>query len=484
MLACSRVNPWSRCLAIRNRRRNTSRQAHFPPQHLKGAKGTHRARYVRLEDQSRYALDTSMVRPSLRYVANLRVPGPICSHPLKSPWNSVEHAVEVFNATQALSNLLAEVISSANIEGPASDAPRVGKSGKENWIADAPHDLADSLESIYLSTRKPFEGCSVAPSSLWLVDPSIRITTRTPETVALPSPPKRSFTINAVRPKRSLPSASVVLPAVSSAQVFVPKAATPRISEYAQTIPLIISEPSWIPQSPKRKRSRSSDVDDSDVLPPHKKAKSDMGETVAPEMAPQDSGLPGVRDYELEPIAAGPPESAQETLHDDEAGMDGEETGDGAVPDDDTAPGDNEVQEHHRAQKDAPTPLQRQAYTPRPRRTNEEIAKVTVPNLENKQCGVAGCTKMLCPTDGEKNRPHIKGHHTPAQIASKAPLTCAWAGCGHVEKGIWMTRHVERDHIKYGYFCPFENKCPIKWKGSRAKDQSWHMNVYHPGWRG
>lgn len=418
----------------------------------------------------------SRARPLFRYVAKLRVSCPTRSHALKSPWSSVEHAVAVFNATQALSHLLADVILGANTEGPALETPDVAECDKENWIADAPRDLEDSLQSIYSSTLKPFEGCSVAPSSLWLVDPSIRITTRTPETVALPPPTKRSFAMDAVRLRFPASSVSVVRPAFSFPKVFSPKAAPPRISEYAQTIPLIISQPSWLPQSPTRKRPRSSDVEDSNVSPPHKKAKSDT-DTVALETVPQERPLPGAAD-ETTPIVDGPCESAPKPLCEVEAELDGEDTGDLEVPEDDTAHQDNATTD------DAPIPLQRQAYAPRPRRTNAELAQVTVPNLENKRCGVLGCTTMLCPTDGDKNRPHIKGHHTPAQIASKASITCAWTGCGHVEKGIWMTRHVERDHIKYGYFCPFENKCPIKWKGSRAKDQSWHMNVYHPGWRG
>lgn len=411
----------------------------------------------------------SRARPFFRYVAKLRVPCPTRSHALKSPWNSVEHAVEVFNSTQALSRLIAEVISGANTERLASEAPDVVECDKENWIADAPQDLADSLESIYSSTRKPFEGCSVAPSSLWLVDPSIPITTRTPETAALPSPTKLSFTMNAIRRKPSLPSASVVLPAVSSAQVFVPKAAPPRVSEYAQTIPLIISGPSQLPQSP-RKRPRPSDVEYSNVLPPHKKAKSDVGEVVVPETVLQENSLPEVCDDETEPIGAGPSEFAPEPPRDDEAGMDGKETGDLEVPEDDTAPQDIATM------NDAPTPLHRQAYIPRPRRTNAELAQVTVPNLQDKKCGVLGCTKMLCPTDGEKNRPHIKGHHTPTQIASDAPLTCAWAGCGHVEKGIWMTRHVERDH-QIWVLLPIREKMSYRMEGEpgegpvRAYDQ-------------
>ncbi|KAL1938858.1 hypothetical protein VTO73DRAFT_11238 [Trametes versicolor] len=391
------------------------------------------------------------------------------------PWNSVENVVAVFNSTQALSGLLKEVILGANTERPSSEAFDVGEGDQENWIFDAPHDLEESLESIYASIRKPFEDCGVAPSSLKLMDDSIRITTYTPETIALPPPNKHSFELKAVRGRSTAYSASVVRSASSSAGVFAPKAGPPRISEYAQTIPLVISEPPRVTQSPG-KRPRSSDAEDPSFSPPHNKAKSNVEEVIVSQAqaAPQDISLSPVAD-EVEPIVAGPSQFTPEPLHNDEAETDGVAMDGEAVP---------EVQENHTAQNDAPVPLQRQAYTPQPRRTNAELAQVTVPNLKDKQCGVLGCTTMFCPTEGEKNRPHIKGHHTPVQIASKAFITCAWAGCGHVEKGIWMTRHVERDHIKYGYFCPFENKCPIKWKGSRAKDQSWHMNVYHPGWRG
>ncbi|OJT06411.1 hypothetical protein TRAPUB_2686 [Trametes pubescens] len=254
----------------------------------------------------------------------------------------------------------------------------------------------------------------------------------------------------------------------SSAPVSGSTAGPSRISQntaLATVFSLVSPSPSPSSSHSSNKRPRSSDVDDSDVPPPHKKARSSMDEAVVPETAPSGSSQMVVSGR-TGPAVAGTTESVSGLQHDGKAEADREEADDGAVagdymvPGDNTASGDDTAQEDNVAPEDAPMPPQWRAYTPRPRRTDNELAAVTVACLTLVQCGVAGCTELLNPTEDEKNRPHMRSHHAAAATASTTPLGCVWAGCGTSVSGKKMTRHVEKDHIGYGYFCPGLN-CPL-----------------------
>ncbi|EIW55979.1 uncharacterized protein TRAVEDRAFT_50469 [Trametes versicolor FP-101664 SS1] len=455
----------------------------------------------------------------------------------QSPYSSVEHAVAVFNWTQALSHLLSEAISCANTECPASEALDVVEYDKENWIADAPHDLENSLQLVYASTRKPFEDCGVAPSSLKLVDDSIRLTTYTPETIALSSPPRRSSTTNAVRRERPSPSASHVRPTFSFTQVFGRKAAPPRISEYAQTIPLILSQPSRLLHSP-RKRLRSSEVDDSGATPSHKKAKSNTEEVVLPgssgsyedapaTTAPQtihsseistsmtDSKRPHTEDGNssdaphqakkakaprgqarataagqavtkrsrarkaVAATRAGPPVAGPSNL-----------PGARARRSETDMEEDSEADDAHASHGMEATA----GRTKRDRRTKAQVVAVTRTDLPKVSCPIEGCLIMFDPLTHDANRDHLKLHYPVGALDSSESLLCLWTECMMQEgkgKRKWWTKtrkpgnkmitHLHQDHVGRAYTCPVES-C-TKWASSRSGDLPQHLARNHKGWR-
>ncbi|KAL1938864.1 hypothetical protein VTO73DRAFT_11244 [Trametes versicolor] len=415
----------------------------------------------------------------------------------QSPYSSVEHAVAVFNSTQALSRLLSEAISCANTERPASEAPDVVECDKENWIADAPYDLEDSLKSIYASTRKPFEDCGVAPSSLKLVDDSIRLTTYTPETIALSSPPRCSSTTNAVHREGPLPSPSDFRPAFSFAQVFGRKAAPPRISEYAQTIPLILSQPSRLLHSP-RKRLRLSEVENSGATPRHKKAKSNTEEVVLP-------GSSG--SYEDAPA---PATTAPQTIHSAEIPTSMSDskcphTEDGNSSD---APRQAKKAKAPRGQARATAAGQAvakrsrarkavaatRAGPPRNRRTKAQVAAVTRTDLPKVPCPIEGYLIMFDPLTHDANRDRLKFHYPVGALDSSESLPCLWTECmmqeGKGNRKSWtktrkpgnkMITHLHQDHVGRAHTCPVES-C-TKWASSRSGDLPQHLARNHKGWR-
>ncbi|OJT02555.1 hypothetical protein TRAPUB_6923 [Trametes pubescens] len=412
---------------------------------------------------------------------------------VQSPWNNVEYAVSVIESMRAPSRLQDEVgVSDANIERPSSEAIDAGGNDKENW---------NSLESISTSTRKPFEDGWVDPSS-WLHMSSNALFRPLPvecfETVAL-SPPTKPFSWRPIRRRKHKANSAHLQPSPtpSSSHAQNPTAGSSRTSHGAPTIP---SDVDLLPHStrPSNKRPRACDADAAVVSHPRKKMKSEEVQVaVLGAMATyidahggEAEVLQSVEDGHSEAMAAATGHVGIVTAGlshytpGPERAISEEAVGDALAESEAYAEAVEDVKNGHFPGVPVPAPVTNvQQYRQRPRRTNDEIDSTLVPGIQACIYGFPGCDFELHPRSGNNNRVHVKkAHYTIAQLKSNNQLICDWDGCGISIEGNTMMVHIERDHIGYGYLCPVAG-CPYDWKGSRAKDQSLHMNRKHAGWR-
>lgn len=412
----------------------------------------------------------------------------------------------MLESTQALSRLLSEAIFGTNIERPASELVDVAEHELGCWGAAASSDLADRLESIYSSTRRPFDG-PVGPDT-WLDERNNALFRTRPdeefETFAFPPPTSKPISREPPvrrrgRLARSARSASSSIPTNAPSLTSGPLQTRHAVSDADVALPPPSSH--W-----SNKRSPTSDMDqDIEATRPHKRTRTDGGEVVvlqgdATEMETQEGEpeqLQTAEAYEstrtmvvvadhIGPvdvaISSSNPTSGQDSVGTEEAieGAEADTEAAEEADDDQTSGGSVPVP----APPPVPAPAPVLAPAPRPkraRRTNAEIATTLVPGLTASTCGFPNCGFLHRPTSGDNNRNHIKAkHYAIALLSSANPLVCGWGNCGLPFAGTQMMAHVERDHIKYGYLCPiFGEDCPDHWRGSRAKDQTTHARRDH-----